>query len=124
LSAGASTVRSPWWRCSTGTSSAWPGRRGSVEGFRHAIAALAALGNGSASARLVVVGDGEERSRLELLVRSLGVEERALFTGRQPARGVAAYLAAADAFLFPTERDEAAPLVLPQAMACGPRLDG
>ena len=30
-----------------------------------------------------------------------------------------AFLAAADAFLFPTERDEAAPLVLPQAMACG-----
>ena len=29
------------------------------------------------------------------------------------------FLAAADAFLFPTERDEAAPLVLPQAMACG-----
>ena len=30
-----------------------------------------------------------------------------------------AFLAAADAFLFPTERDEAAPLILPQAMACG-----
>ncbi len=31
---------------------------------------------------------------------------------------MALYLAAADVFLFPTERDEAAPLVLPQAMAC------
>jgi glycosyltransferase involved in cell wall biosynthesis len=29
------------------------------------------------------------------------------------------FLSAADAFLFPTERDEAAPLILPQAMACG-----
>ncbi|HEY7421967.1 MAG TPA: glycosyltransferase, partial [Gaiellaceae bacterium] len=28
-------------------------------------------------------------------------------------------LAAADLFLFPTTREEAAPLVLPQAMACG-----
>jgi glycosyltransferase involved in cell wall biosynthesis len=31
---------------------------------------------------------------------------------------MALHIAAADAFLFPTERDEAAPAVLPQAMAC------
>ena len=41
-----------------------------------------------------------------------------IFAGAQPHENVALYLAAADAFLFPTERDEAAPLVLPQAMAC------
>ena len=40
------------------------------------------------------------------------------FAGAQPPEIVPLYLAAADAFLFPTERDEAAPLVLPQAMAC------
>jgi glycosyltransferase involved in cell wall biosynthesis len=95
------------------------GRLNREKGFQHAIAALAALGNGCASARLLIVGDGEERSRLEFLTRSLGVEERVLFTGRQPPRSVAAYLAAADAFVLPTERDEAGPRVLPQAMACG-----
>ena len=45
--------------------------------------------------------------------------ERAVFTGAQPPERMPMFLAAADAFLFPTERDEAAPLVLPQAMACG-----
>ena len=41
-----------------------------------------------------------------------------LFVGDQPQEIVATYLAASDVFLFPTERAEAAPLVLPQAMAC------
>jgi glycosyltransferase involved in cell wall biosynthesis len=72
----------------------------------------------ASSARLVVVGEGEERERLEGLARRLGIERRVVFAGAQPHEKVALYLAAADAFLFPTERDEAAPLVLPQAMAC------
>jgi len=29
------------------------------------------------------------------------------------------YLVAADVFVFPTRRDEAGPLILPEAMACG-----
>jgi glycosyltransferase involved in cell wall biosynthesis len=41
-----------------------------------------------------------------------------MFVGAQPHENVALYLAAADAFLFPTERDEAFGLVLAQAMAC------
>jgi glycosyltransferase involved in cell wall biosynthesis len=47
------------------------------------------------------------------------VRERVSFLGAQTPEAVAAYLAASDVFLFPTEREEAAPLVLPEAMACG-----
>jgi glycosyltransferase involved in cell wall biosynthesis len=41
------------------------------------------------------------------------------FIGAQPHDVLARYLAAADAFVFPTERIEAAPLMPLQALACG-----
>jgi glycosyltransferase involved in cell wall biosynthesis len=94
------------------------GRLTQEKGYHHAVRALALLNGGTSSARLVIVGDGEERARLEDFSRQLGVAEWVIFAGAQPHENVALYLAAADAFLFPTERDEAAPLVLPQAMAC------
>jgi glycosyltransferase involved in cell wall biosynthesis len=65
------------------------------------------------------VGDGEEREPLEQLAGSLGLERRVIFAGGQPHEELAKYIAAGDAFLFPTQRAEAAPVVLPQAMACG-----
>jgi glycosyltransferase involved in cell wall biosynthesis len=70
-------------------------------------------------ARLVIVGDGEERPALVELAARLRLDGAVQFVGAQPRKAVAAYLSAADVFLFPTERDEAAPLVLPQALACG-----
>ena len=95
------------------------GRLTADKGYHHALHALAALGHEAPSPRLVIVGDGPERNRLENLCRELQVDGRARFVGAQSHQTVALYLAAADGFLFPTERDEAAPLVLPQAMACG-----
>jgi glycosyltransferase involved in cell wall biosynthesis len=94
------------------------GRLSRDKGFQHAVRALAALNGESPNARLVIVGDGEERQPLERLAQRLGVHQRVTFAGAQPPDAVPLYVAAADAFLFPTERDEAAPLVLPQAMAC------
>jgi glycosyltransferase involved in cell wall biosynthesis len=95
------------------------GRLASEKGMHYAVQALALLKGEASNGRLVIVGDGEEREGLEGLSRQLGLERRVIFAGPQPHEKVALYLAAADAFLFPTERDEAAPLVLPQAMACG-----
>jgi glycogen synthase len=93
------------------------GRLSHEKGTHHALRALAQAR--TPDARLLVVGDGAERGRLEQLTAKLGLRERVLFLGAQPAEKMPALLASADAFLFPTERDEAAPLVLPQAMACG-----
>lgn len=93
------------------------GRLNSEKGMGNAIRALSLLDWGPPPARLVIVGDGEEREALERLSRSLGLAERVLFAGAQTHEAVAKYIAAADAFLFPTLRAEAAPLVLPQAMA-------
>jgi glycosyltransferase involved in cell wall biosynthesis len=94
------------------------GRLNVEKGMHHAVRALAALGDDARRATLVLVGEGEERERLEQLASSLGLERRIIFAGAQPHEVVAKYIAAADLFLFPTERGEAAPLVLPQAMAC------
>ncbi len=95
------------------------GRLTADKGTHHAVAALASLRQRGCDARLLIVGDGAERPRLEQLARDLRVADWVLFVGRQPPERMPSYLAAADVFLFPTERDEAAPLVLPQAMACG-----
>jgi glycosyltransferase involved in cell wall biosynthesis len=94
------------------------GRLSPDKGFHHALHALALLDSDGSDARLVIVGDGPERKRLEKLSQELGIDRRVIFTGPQPHETVALHLSAADVFLFPTERDEAAPLVLPQAMAC------
>ena len=92
------------------------GRLNREKGHHTAIAALAQL---DPPARLVIVGDGADRGRLEELARTLGVADRVTFAGGQPTDIVARYLAASDAFVFPTERDEGAPMVLVEAMASG-----
>jgi glycosyltransferase involved in cell wall biosynthesis len=95
------------------------GRLNHEKGFHHAVHGIGALAADGVDARLVIVGDGEELERLGGLAAELGVGDRVVLAGRQSPDGVAAHLSSADAFLFPTEREEAAPLVLPQAMACG-----
>ncbi|HEY2777665.1 MAG TPA: glycosyltransferase family 4 protein [Gaiellaceae bacterium] len=94
------------------------GRLNSEKSFDLALRALAAL-DAELGARLVVVGDGEERAALEALAAELGIDERVDFVGSKSTHEVAAYMAAADVFVFPTQREEAAPMVLPQAMATG-----
>ena len=92
------------------------GRLNHEKGMHTAIAALARLGP---PARLIILGDGEERARLHELARTLGVEDRVQFAGPQPAEVVADYFAACDVFVFPTERDEGAPVVLVEALSSG-----
>ena len=91
------------------------GRLNREKGFGLALDALADV----PGALLVIVGDGEERAQLQRQVGRLGLEDRVRFVGARPPEEVAAYLAAGDVFLFPTERDEAAPVVLLEAMASG-----
>jgi glycosyltransferase involved in cell wall biosynthesis len=95
------------------------GRLSRDKGIHHALRALASGAGAAPAARLLVVGDGAERGRLERLAHQLGIHDRVTFVGAQPPEKMPSFLAAADVFVFPTERDEAAPLVLPQAMACG-----
>lgn len=90
------------------------GRLNREKGFDIAIKAMRSL-----DAELVVFGDGEERERLPELARRSGVDDRVRFAGARPQAEIALTVASADVFLFPTVREEAAPLVLPEAMSCG-----
>jgi N-acetyl-alpha-D-glucosaminyl L-malate synthase BshA len=68
-----------------------------------------------ARARLVMVGDGSERSLAEHRARCLGVGEHCSFVGKQPK--ISDYLSAADVLLLPSEQ-ESFGLAALEAMAC------
>lgn len=53
--------------------------------------------------RLLLVGDGPERSRLETMVRARGLEHQVVFAGQVPPAQVAAYLASMDCAVAPYE---------------------
>ena len=68
-------------------------------------------------AALVVVGDGPERERLENQAEAAGLKS-VWFEGAVDYDRIAAYYAAADAFIIPSLEDNWS-LVVPEAMACG-----
>jgi phosphatidyl-myo-inositol dimannoside synthase len=53
-------------------------------------------------ARLVVVGPGDDRPRLEEMVKELALGERVSFAGRVPDAVLPSYFAACDAFVLPS----------------------
>ncbi|HEY0738377.1 MAG TPA: glycosyltransferase family 4 protein [Herpetosiphonaceae bacterium] len=67
-------------------------------------------------AKLLLVGDGDQREELEAQARQLGIAEQVIFAGG--CADVAPYLRAADAFVLPSFA-EGLPIALLEAMACG-----
>src|SRR5690606_14150660 len=67
-------------------------------------------------ARLLLVGDGPDRGRAQLLADELGVADDVVFLGKQES--VAELLACADLLLLPST-SEAFGLVALEALACG-----
>ncbi|HEV7472520.1 MAG TPA: N-acetyl-alpha-D-glucosaminyl L-malate synthase BshA [Pyrinomonadaceae bacterium] len=65
--------------------------------------------------RLVMVGDGSERTNCEHRARCLGVYDKCDFVGKQP--NIVEYLSAADVLLLPSEQ-ESFGLAALEAMAC------
>jgi glycosyltransferase involved in cell wall biosynthesis len=68
--------------------------------------------------RLVIAGDGQLRTELEALARSLGVAARTVFLGDVPQAAVNGYLAQADAFIL-NSTYEGLPHVVLEAIAAG-----
>jgi glycosyltransferase involved in cell wall biosynthesis len=68
--------------------------------------------------RLIVAGDGAERSALTALAKSCGVADRVVFLGDVPHREVAEQLSRADAFVL-NSTYEGLPHVVLEAMAAG-----
>lgn len=67
-------------------------------------------------ARLIVLGEGRERSKIEALVKQLGLESRVDLYGRTP--NPYAFMARADLFVL-SSRFEGMPSVVIEALACG-----
>lgn len=65
--------------------------------------------------KLVMVGDGSERTNVEHRARCLGVFDKCVFVGKQP--NIVDYLSAADVLLLPSEQ-ESFGLAALEAMAC------
>lgn len=70
------------------------------------------------NARLVLVGEGDDRQRLERLAHSLGIGGRVRFVGAVPHEAVGDYYQAADLFLFPSTSETQGVVVL-EALAAG-----
>jgi glycosyltransferase involved in cell wall biosynthesis len=83
-----------------------------------AIRALPRIVSWVPQALLVVVGDGEERLRLEALARELGVAQHVRFAGAVPQADVMRYMHATDVFLAIADLSNVGNPLL-EAMACG-----
>lgn len=92
----------------------WKGHRYLIEGFA---AALARRPADAPPMRLVIVGDGPQRSALETLVDALGIRPQVRFGGNQP--NVVPWLHAFDLFALPSYANEGVPQAILQAMGCG-----
>jgi glycosyltransferase involved in cell wall biosynthesis len=68
-----------------------------------AVDAVALLRNEGIAARLLIVGDGEERTNLEQQVADLGLNDLVTFVGAVPQADVQRYLWASDVFLSTNE---------------------
>lgn len=89
-----------------------------LKGHHLIIEALALLRAEHPDARLVLVGDGIERSRLVELAGRLGVADRVRFAGQRPHTELGQWYSAADVSILASSR-EGWPNVLLESMACG-----
>ena len=96
---------------------------GSREGIDVLVAAIAVLREQGLDVGGLIVGDGPERSSLELLAQDLGIADAITFTGQVPHEDVVAHYSLIDVFVVPRKDDFAARLVTPlkpfEAMAMG-----
>ena len=92
------------------------GRLVPIKGFDLLVRALPAVAEQVPSARVLLVGDGAERQRLEAVAASLDVTRQLRLAGE--TLDVAAYLAAADVVAVPS-RNEGMGRVIVEAMALG-----
>jgi phosphatidylinositol alpha-1,6-mannosyltransferase len=91
-------------RCGQGPLLLFVGRLVEEKGAADAIAALPAILRARPEARLLVVGDGPEKSRLEAAARDLGVASQVRFAGWVDPRQLPDCYAAADVFVGPSKR--------------------
>ena len=81
------------------------------------IQALPQIAKTFPNVKYLVIGRGDDRSRLAQLAADLGVVERVIFAGFVPQENLASYYRLADAYLMPSQ--EGFGIVYLEALACG-----
>ena len=95
------------------------GRLVGWKGMAVAVRALAEPVLREVSAKLLIIGNGPERSRLDALAHELNVTTRLIFHDPVPHDSLPSYYAAADVGVFPSIGDEAFGITIAEAMSCG-----
>jgi glycosyltransferase involved in cell wall biosynthesis len=94
------------------------GRLVGWKGMAVAVRALAEPVLREISAKLLIIGNGPERSRLDALAHELNVGARLIFHDPVPHDSLPDYYAAADVGVFPSIGDEAFGITIAEAMSC------
>ncbi len=94
------------------------GRINQVKGWGLLVEAFACFVQSHPDARLVFVGDGEDRVALEKTITKRNLEEAVSLTGFQPQDRVAQYLSAADVVVVGSHKEGWSVAML-EALACG-----
>ncbi len=88
------------------------------KGFDEIIQLLPGLAKDIPNIAYLIVGDGNDRTRLEGLARQLHMKDRVIFAGYVPEEEKADHYRLADAYVMPS-RGEGFGIVYLEAMACG-----
>ncbi|MDY6965100.1 MAG: glycosyltransferase family 4 protein [Halobacteriota archaeon] len=92
-----------------------------IEGIEFLIKAVKILNQ--KNIKVVIVGEGGERKKLELLVKRLNLEDRVIFVGKIPHERIRQYYSIIDIFVVPRTKDYVCRVVTPlkplEAMAMG-----
>lgn len=94
------------------------GRLHPVKGAQYLLGAMSIVHRELPEAKLILVGDGEEREHLETLTDNLGIRECVEFAGRVPHEKVQEYMNQAEIFVLPS-LSEGFPVTILEAMASG-----
>jgi len=94
------------------------GRLHPVKGVQYLIEAVAIVHQEIPDVKLVIVGDGIERSRLDELAEKLNLNGCIQFAGQVPQESIPQLMHQADVFVLPS-LSEGLPVVLLEAMAAG-----
>jgi phosphatidylinositol alpha-1,6-mannosyltransferase len=92
--------------------------RGEYKGVDTVIEAMPEVLAAFPGVRYVIVGDGDDRPRLERLAQQIGVQDRVTFTGAVDAAALRGFYEACEIFVMPS-RTEGFGIVFLEAMAVG-----
>jgi glycosyltransferase involved in cell wall biosynthesis len=95
------------------------GRLVAMKGMDHLVRAFARIWQQTQNARLVIAGDGPERSRLEKMCWELGVEGKVLFTGALSHSEVLTLITECSLYIQPSVGSESFSLSTLEALGAG-----